>query len=144
MYLPASRPDPIEVTDSRRTDDFAALAQALAERGGMTLLYAPSTTTITNTTQSAHPTPVEVRLPGPAGPLTPVSMAAATGSASPYRRLFTRGELVAYCGASVLGGGGAAGLAWLLWPTPLVAGLLSALGVLTAFTGTLMAHVEDA
>ena len=135
MYLPTSRPGPIEVTDSSRFDDYADLARVLRERqGAVTVVYAPSTTTIT------HAAPVARALPAPAGPFTRVPTLA-TAAASPYRRLFTRGELVAYCGASVLGGGGAAGIAWLLWPSPLVAGLLAALGVCSAFTGSVMAHV---
>jgi len=100
MYLPASRPDPIEAIDTSRTDDFAALAQALAERGGMTLIYAPSTTTITNTMPSASPAPVEAWVTGPAGPVTQAS----TQSARVCPR-YTLGEVIACSGLTLAGGG---------------------------------------
>jgi len=100
MYLPASRPDPIVATDSSQSNDFAALARVLAERGGVALVYAPSTTTITNTTPSASPAPIEVRLTGPAGPVAP----ALTRTARPCSR-YTFGEVIAYCGLTLMGGG---------------------------------------
>lgn len=69
MHVPVPRPDPIEITDYRDREDFSALARTLAQQGGVTLVYAPSTTKITNTTHSASPAPVEVRVASPAGPI---------------------------------------------------------------------------
>jgi hypothetical protein len=140
MNLPVSRPDPEEtrVTDSSPYDDFAALAEALRARAGATVVYAPSTTTIHAAAPSAYPAPVEVRVPGPAGPVLPC----ATRPVQPRGR-YTLGELIAYCGASVLGSGGSAGIAWLLWPTPLVAGVLAALGAFGALGGAVLIHLEN-
>jgi hypothetical protein len=140
MNLPASRPDPdeIRITDSSRYDDFAALASVLREQAGATVVYSPSTTTIHVAAPTAYPAPVEVRVPGPAGPVVPC----ATRPVQPRGR-YTLGELIAYCGASVLGSGGSAGIVWLLWPTPLVAGVLAAFGAFGALGGAVLIHLEN-
>ena len=130
MYLPASRPDPIEVIDSSRTDDFAALAQALAERGGMTLVYAPSTTTITHAAPVAGPAPapVEVRVMSPARPVQ------AEAWPTPALSRYTFGEVVAYCGATLMGAGILSDLVTALLRVPL---LVPVLGGATALVGFL-------
>lgn len=133
MYLPASRPDPIEATDSRRTDDFAALAQALAERGGVALVYAPSTTTITNTTHPASPAQVEVRLTGPAGPVAPALTRAATVCPR-----YTLGEVIACSGLTLAGGGALSVLVTALLRVP---ELVPVLGGSTGLAGMLAAMV---
>ncbi len=133
MYLPASRPDPIEVTDSSRTNDFAALAQALAERGGMTLIYAPSTTTITYKTPAATPAPIEVRLTGPAGPVTQAQTEVAR--ACPR---YTLGEVITCSGLTLTGGGVFSVLVTALLRVP---ELVPVLGGSTALVGMLAAIV---
>ena len=133
MYLPASRPDPIEPTDFRRTDDFAALAAALAERGGVALVYAPSTTTITNTAPFAGPSPVEVRVTGPAGPVTQAPTRAAT-----LRPRYTLGEVIACSGLTLMGGGSFSILVTALLKVP---ELVPVLGGSTALAGMLAAVV---
>jgi hypothetical protein len=133
MYLPSSRPDPIEVADSSRTDDFAALAQALAERGRMTLVYAPSITTITTTAPAATPAPVEVRLTGPAGPVTQAS----TQPARVCLR-YTLGEVIACSGLTLAGGGVLSILVTALLRVP---ELVPVLGGSTGLAGMLAALV---
>lgn len=91
MYLPAPNPDPIEIPDSTPASDFAALAQTLVERGGVAVVYAPSTTTITNTAHTAGRSPVEAWMIGPAGPIDE-----APGQSAPPRPQYTRGEVIAY------------------------------------------------
>lgn len=138
MNLPASRPDPdaIRITDSSRFDDFAALAGALRELAGATLVYAPSTTTITNTgpVASPGPAPVEVRLSAPAGPV----VQSATQPVQ-LRARFTLGEVVAYSGATLMGGAVFTGLVSVLLTVPmlvpLLAGSVALLGMLAAMAG---------
>jgi hypothetical protein len=134
MYLPASRPDPIEVTDLSRSDDFTALAQALTERGGVAVVYAPSTTTITNTTHSASPAPFEVRLSGPAGPVTQASTQTARAC---FR--YTLGEVIACSGLTLAGGGVLSILVTALLQVPelvpVLGGSTGLVGMLTAMVG---------
>jgi hypothetical protein len=134
MYLPASRPDPIVATDSSQSNDFAALAQALAERGGVALVYAPSTTTITNTTHSANPAPVEVCPSSPAGPLTQ-----APTQTTQLRPWYTLGEVIAYSGFTLSAGGVLSILVTALLPVPelvpVLGGSTGLVGMLTAVIG---------
>ena len=97
-YLP--EPAEIRVTDSSRIDDFAALARALTDQGGVTVVYAPSTTTITNTAPSASPAPVELRMPSPAGAIAQAPTQTATS-----RPRYTLGEVTACSGLTLAGGG---------------------------------------
>lgn len=134
MHLPASRPDPIKVTDSYRTDDFAALAQALAERGGVALVYAPSTTTITGTTHPASPKPVELQITGSARPIDQALTQTAT-----LRPRYTLGEVIAYSGATLMGGAVLSELVTALLRVPILVpvlgGVLALVGMLTAISG---------
>ena len=98
-YLP--EPVEIRVTDSSRVKDFAALARALREQqGGVTVVYALSTTTITTTAPSAGPAPVEVWVPIPAGAIDHAPTRPAT-----VRSRYTFGEVTACCGLTLAGGG---------------------------------------
>jgi len=133
MYLPASRPDPIVATDSSQSNDFAALAQALAERSRVALVYAPSTTTITNTTHSASPAPVEVRLTGSAEPITQTPTQ--TVRACPR---YTLGEVIACSGLTLAGGGALSVLVTALLQVP---ELVPVLGGSTGLAGMLAALV---
>ena len=143
MYVPVPRPDAIDIVDSSRADDFAALAQALTERGGVTLVYAPSTTTITNTAPAASVAPVEVRMTGPAGPL-----AQAPTRTAASRPGFTLGDVIAYSGATLMGGAAFSGLVSALLAVPMLVPLLSGvtalIGMLAALGGaTLDQHQRN-
>ena len=117
-------PDPAEirVTGSSRVDDFAALARVLREQGGVTVVYAPSTTTITTTTPSASPGPVEVRVPGPAGVVDHALTRSATS-----RPRYTLGEVTACSGLTLAAGG---------FLSILVTALLNVPELVPAFGGT--------
>ena len=131
MHVPVPRPDPIEITDYRNREDFSALARTLAQQGGVTLVYAPSTTTITNTTHSASPAPVEVRVASPAGPIDQAPMQSAT-----VRPRYTLGEVIAYSGATLMGSAVLSELVTALLRVPLtvhvLGGVLALVGMLTA------------
>lgn len=134
MHVPVPRPDALDIVDSSRTNDFAALAQALAERGGLALVYAPSTTTINNAAPVASPTPVEVHMTGPAVPLAATQTAARPG--------FTLGDVIAYSGATLMGGAAFSGLvsALLRVPelVPLLSGIIALVGMLAAIGGAVL------
>jgi hypothetical protein len=137
MHLPVPRPEPVAATAPVSADDFAALARHLANQGGMTLVYAPSTTTITNTAPAASPVPVEVRMPAQAGPL---AQSSAVGARHVSR--FTLGEVVAYSGATLMGGATLSGLVSVLIRVPelveLLSGSVALLGMLTAIGGAML------
>ena len=137
MHVPVPRPGPIEVTDSSRFDDYADPSRVLREQGGVTLVYAPSTTTITNTVPAGSPAPLEMRAPALAGPLAQLS----TMTAQPVSR-YTLGELVAYCGATLMGGAALSGLVAVLIRVPelvpLLSGSVALLGMLTAIGGAML------
>ena len=137
MHVPVPRPEPIEVTSPASADDFATLARHLASQGGMTLVYAPSTTTITNTAPTASPAPVGMRLPSPAGP----NVQPATAVVRHVSR-FTLGEVVAYSGATLMGGAAFSGLVSVLIRVPelveLLSGSCALLGMLTAIGGAML------
>jgi hypothetical protein len=82
-----------------------------------------------------------VRVPGPAGPLV---QAAAQPAA--LRARFTLGEVVAYSGATLMGGAVFTGLVCALLPVPmlvpLLAGILALAGALTAITGACLDDSE--
>ncbi len=141
MYVPVPRPDAIDIVDSSRADDFAALAQALTERGGVALVYAPSTTTINNAAPAANVAPVEVRMTGPAGQLAP----APTGTAA-SRPGFTLGDVIAYSGATLMGGAAFSGLVSTLLAVPMLVPLLSGvtalIGMLAALGGAALDQHE--
>ena len=115
----------IRVTDSSRIDDFAALARVLREQGGVTVVYAPSTTTITTTA------PVEVRVPAPAGPIDHAPTRSAT-----QRPRYTLGEVIAYSGMTLMGGAILSELVTALLRVPM---LVPVLGGVTAVVGMLAA-----
>jgi hypothetical protein len=136
MHLPASRPDPtdIQVTDSSRFDDFAALARVLrGQQGSMTVVYAPSTITITNAAPAVTPALVEVRVPTPAGPVAEVS----TQTARICPR-YTVGEVIACSGLTLAGGGILSVLVTALLQVP---ELVPVLGGSTGLVGMLAAMV---
>jgi hypothetical protein len=129
MHRPVPRPEPVAATATVSADDFATLARHLANQGGMTLVYAPSTTTITNTAPAASPAPIEVRVPAPAGPVAQAPR-------------FTLGEVVAYSGATLMGGATFSGLVSVLIRVPelveLLSGSCALLGMLTAIGGAML------
>jgi hypothetical protein len=133
MHLPVPRPEPVAATAPVSADDFATLARHLANQGGMTLVYAPSTTTITNTAPAASPAPVEVHVPAPAGPVV---------QAASMALRFTLGEVVAYSGATLMGGATFSGLVSVLIRVPelveLLSGSCALLGMLTAIGGAML------
>ena len=133
MSLP-SLPDPAEirVTDSSRIDDFAALARVLREQGGVTVVYAPSTTTIT-TALSASPAPVELRVPAPAGAIDHAPTRPAT-----VRSRYTLGEVTACSGLTLAAGGFLSILVTALLNVP---ELVPVLGGTTGLAGLLAAVV---
>jgi hypothetical protein len=134
MYVPVPRSDAIEITDSSRADDFAALARALAERGGVTLVYGPSTTTINNSAPATGVEPVDVRMTGPAVPLAPAPTQPATSWSG-----FTLGDVIAYSGATLMGGAVFSELVTALLPVPMLVpvlgGVLALVGMLAALGG---------
>jgi hypothetical protein len=81
-----------------------------------------------------------VRLTGPAGPLAP----AATRTAS--RAGFTLGDVIAYSGATLMGGSALSGLvsALLRVPelVPLLSGVIALVGVLAVFGGATLDQHE--
>lgn len=115
----------IRVTDSSRIDDFAALARVLREQGGVTVVYAPSTTTI------ASPASLEVRAPAPAGPIDYAPTRSAT-----QRPQYTFGEVIAYSGMTLMGGAILSELVTALLRVPM---LVPVLGGVTAVVGMLAA-----
>ena len=137
MHVPIPRPDPATAAETVTGDQFTALARHLASQGGMTLVYAPSTTTITNThaAPAASVSPVDVRLTGPAAPLAPASASRAVSR-------YTLGEVVAYSGATLMGGATLSGLASVLIRVPMLVPLLSGsvalLGMLAAIGGAML------
>lgn len=137
MHVPVPRPDPAPAVETVTADEFATLARHLANQGGMTLVYAPSTTTITNTNTApaAGVSPVEVHLTGPAGPLAPASIA------RPVSR-YTLGEVVAYSGATLMGGATFSGLVSVLIRVPelveVLSGSIALLGILAAIGGAML------
>ena len=132
MHLPVPRPEPVAATAAASADDFASLARHPAHQGGMTLVYAPSTTTITNTAPTASPAPIKVHVAAPAGPV------AQRESVAPR---FTLGEVVAYSGATLMGGATFSGLVSVLIRVPelveLLSGSCALLGMLTAIGGAM-------
>ena len=133
-YLP--EPVEIRVTDSSGIDDFAALARALREQqqGGVTVVYAPSTTTITTTAPAAGPAPVEVRVSGSAGAIGQAPTRPAT-----VRPRYTLGEVMACSGLTLAGGGCFSILVTALLNVPellpVLGGTSTLLGLLTAVVG---------
>ena len=117
MHVPVPRPEPFEVLESRPTDGFSALAQALAARGELTLVYAPSMTTITNTAPRAH---------------------APTRTAT-MRPRYTLGEVIACSGLTLAGGGILSILVTALLQVPefvpVLGGSTGLVGMLTAVVG---------
>ena len=135
MYLPAPRPDPIEITDPSPASDFAALAQALAERGGVTVVYAPSTTTITSTARFAGLELNEAQAVGRSA--RPADRAPAQTEAS--RPRYTRGEVIAYSGATLMGSAVLSELVAALLSVPMLVpvlgGVFAVVGMLAAIGG---------
>jgi hypothetical protein len=131
MNLPDHFSGPIEVTDPRGTGEFGELAQLLGEQGSLTLVYAPSTTTV----HSA----------APVGLLTPVPTILSAEPAS-SRRMFTRGDVVAYSGATLMGGAVLSGLISALLAVPMLVPLLSGgtalVGMLAAIGGAALDNRE--
>ena len=123
----------IRVTDSSRIDDFAALARVLREQGGVTVVYAPSTTTITTTAPYASPAPLEVQAPAPAGPIDHAPTRSAT-----QRPQYTLGEVTACSGLTLAGGGFLSILVTALLDVP---ELVPVLGGATGLVGLLAAVV---
>lgn len=121
----------IRVTDSSRIDDFAALARVLREQGGVTVVYAPSTTTITTTAPYASPAPLEVQAPAPAGPIDHAPTRSTT-----QRPQYTLGEVIAYSGMTLMGGAILSELVTALLRVPM---LVPVLGGVTAVVGMLAA-----
>ena len=120
-YLPESAE--IRVMDSSRIDDFAALANLLRQRGGVTVVYAPSTTTITTTAPIASPAPAELIGQAPTRPAT-------------ARPRYTLGEVIAYSGMTLMGGSILSELVVALLRVPM---LVPVLGGVTAVVGMLAA-----
>jgi hypothetical protein len=108
------------------------LARAAGSEGGMTLVYAPSTTTVT----------APVGGPALAWPLPPSQPPTVLRGGAAYRRSYSLGELVAYCGATALGSGAGLAIGWLTWCSPLPAGALAVLGALGSLGGVWMDHAE--
>jgi hypothetical protein len=122
-YLP--EPAVIRVTDSSRIDDFVALARMLREQqqGGVTVVYAPSTTTITTMTPIASPAPAELIGQAPTRPVT-------------ARPRYTLGEVIAYSGMTLMGGSILSELVTVRLRVPM---LVPVLGGVTAVVGMLAA-----
>jgi hypothetical protein len=116
----------------------AALARLSEEGRGVTVVYAPSTSTTT-----IHAAPVPAPYAFPAGIAPTPQPPTAAGVASPARRTYSLGEVVAYCSTSVLAASSVAGIAWLICRSPLPAGLLAALAALGVLAGTGMVHREQ-
>lgn len=137
MHVPVPRPGPIEVTDSSRFDDYADLARVLRERSGVTLVYAPSTTTISHAAPAASPAPIEVRVPAPAEP----PAECATQSAQ-SRSGYTLGDVIAYSGATLMGGAVLSGLVTALLRVPMLvpelSGVTALVGMLAAIGGAML------
>ena len=135
MHLPAPSPDPIEITDPSPASDFATLAQALAERGRVTVVYAPSTTTITSTARFASPELNEAQAVG--GSARPTDQAPAQTEAS--RPRYTRGEVIAYSGATLMGSAVLSELVAALLSVPMLVpvlgGVFAVVGMLAAISG---------
>jgi hypothetical protein len=112
--------------------DFAALARALAQQGGVTLVYAPSTTTIT------APAPIGATLPMPA-PVQAFPSGAALVAHPEPRRGYTLGEVVMYSGATLMGAASMTELVWALLRVPMLVpvlgGALAVLGGLAVLAG---------
>lgn len=118
-YLP--EPAEIRVTDSSRIDDFAALARMLLgqQQGGVTVVYAPSTTTA----PIASPALAELIGQAPTRPAT-------------ARPRYTLGEVIAYSGMTLMGGSILSELVVALLRVPM---LVPVLGGVTAVVGMLAA-----
>lgn len=141
MHLSVPRPDPAIATESLAAHDFATLTRHLAGQGGMTLVYAPSTTTITNTAPGASAEPVEVRVTAPAG-----AVGQAPTQTTTTRPRYTLGEVVAYSGATLMGGAVLSGLISALLAVPMLLPLLSGItalaGMLAAIAGAMLDNRE--
>jgi hypothetical protein len=141
MHLPVPRPDSIEVTDSSRFEDYADLARVLREQSGVTLVYAPSTTTITHAAPAASPAPIEARVPAPAGP--PVHTATQSAQSRPG---YTLGDVIAYAGATLMGGAVLSGLVTALLRVPMLvpelSGVTALVGMLAAIGGATLDQRE--
>ena len=117
--------------------DFAALARALAQPGGVTLVYAPSTTTVT------APAPVNITVPLPAPvQAIPAGAASAVVAHSEPRRGYTLGEVVMCSGTTLMGAASMTELVWALLRVPalvpILGGALAVLGALTALVGAVL------
>ena len=137
MHVPVPRPDSIEVTEFSRFDDCADLALALRAQHGVTLVYAPSTTTISHAAPAASPAPVAVRAAAPAEP-----PAHTTTQSTQSRPGYTLGDVVAYSGATLMGGAVLSGLVSSLLAVPMLVPLLSGIsalvGMLAAIGGAIL------
>ena len=124
MTAPLARPS--TYTDLAATDfrGFTESVLAQSERGGITLVYAPSTTTVTGVT------PVDAAALAPAGPVMQTMQSPRVLSR------FTVGEVTAYSGVTLMGGAALSGLVFSLLRVPMLVPLLS--GV-TALIGMLAA-----
>jgi hypothetical protein len=132
MNVPVPRSDSIEVTDSSRFDDYADPARVLREQSGVTLVYAPSTTTINRTAPNPNPAPIEVRGPAPAA----LPAERATQPAPSRPGYTTLGDVIAYSGTTLMGGAVLSGLVSSLLAVPMLVPLLSGI---TALVGMLAA-----
>jgi hypothetical protein len=135
MHLPVPRPDSIEATDSGRFDDFADIARVLREQRGVTLVYAPSTTTISHAAPAASPAPVQVRVPAPA--------ALPTEGATQSRSGYTLGDVIAYSGATLMGGAVLSGLVTALLRVPMLVPELSGITALAGMLASIGGAVLD-
>jgi hypothetical protein len=137
MHLPIPRPHSIEVTDSSRFDDYADLARVLREQRGVTLVYAPSTTTISHAAPAASPAPVQVRVSAATG-----LPADTTTQSAQSRPGYTLGDVIAYSGATLMGGAVLSGLVSSLLAVPMLVPLLSGVtalvGMLSAIGGAML------
>lgn len=137
MHVPVPRPDSIEVTDFSRFDDYADLALMLHAQHGVTLVYAPSTTTISHAAPAASRAPVAVRAAAPAEP-----PAHTTTQSTQSRPGYTFGDVVAYSGATLIGGAVLSGLVSSLLAVPILVPLLSGIsalvGMLAAIGGAIL------